>query len=355
MDKINNYETVLNTFKNIDFYDNLSIEDKIKREKHINIRKLLSDYHIVKPYDTNRSCGNCNYFDIAELKTNKIIRPNSKLIITRPAIEPEKSVVYVYQNWQEKYQEIKEKILDKGYYEGFCSNLKKIKGWFVEENVLRFGTPKTDDVYIEFEQANLNSLLKQKYYFADKETSRKLHLSYLGQISALGVYFNFNSKLAKGDKNKIIYETNLNTVACLKMKDLDINNLIEETSKDQIDFIDVIWADRRGKIAAVFEVELKRVWKDVLLRFQILKLLCGDYGKDIYYVIVGNDPDKDCPAICSWVNSLNFYRDFEKCKIKYLSVQKLIEILLKRDKKESNYLLRKEFFGSVTLQDIIIK
>lgn len=354
MDETNNHEIILNKFNNLSYYEGSTIKDKILNNSHKEVRKLLNNYNIVKPWDTNRACGKSNYFDIAELKTNSIIRPNSKLVVTRPTSDPEKPVVYVYQNWQDKYQEIKEKILDRGYYEGFQSDSKKIKGWFEEENVLRFGTLKTDSVYVEFELANLNSLIKQKYYFVDKETAQQLHLSYQGQISALGVYFGFNSKLAKGEKNLSLYGINLNSVACLTMKDIDLINLIEGKSKEQVDLIDVIWTNKKGKIIVAFEVELKRVWKDVLLKFQALKLLCGDYGKDIYFVIVGNDPNMDYPVICEWVNSINFNRDFQDAKIKYLSVQKLIEILTKRDKQKSQYPLLEEFFSSDVLLEIKI-
>jgi hypothetical protein len=353
MDEENNYEIILNKFSKVNYCDKTIIIDKITKKNHIEIRKLLGNYNIVKPWDTNRACGKCNYFDIAEVRTNNIIKPNSKLVITRPTLEPGKNIVYVYQNWNDKYQELRERILDKGYYEGFQTNSRKIKGWFDDENVLRFGTKKTDSVFVELEKANLNNLFKRKYYFEDKETSQSMHLNYQGQLSALGAYLGYKSKLAKGEKNKTLYGINLNTVAYLRMEDLDINNLIEGKSKDQVDFIDVMWANQNGKIAAVFEVELKRVWKDVLMKFQALKISCP-YGEDIHYIVVSDNPYLDYKNINDWLHSEMFIRDFKNCNIKYLSIEKLIEILLRRDKQKNNHNLIEEFFSESTLLDFII-
>jgi hypothetical protein len=349
---MDNYEIVLDKFHNLDYYDKTTIKEKLGKKSHIEVRKLLSKYNIVKPWDTNRACGKSDYFDIAELKTKNIIRPSSKLIVTRPTEYPEQSITLVYQNWEDKFSEIKEKILDKGYYEGFETDSKKIKCWFEDENILRFGTKKTDSVYIQFEKADLNSFIKQKHYFIDKETSQKQHLSYQAQISALGVYFGFYSKLARKERNQSIYEVELNTVATLSMRDLNINNLVEKKSMEQIDFIDVLWTEEDGKVIAAFEVELKRVWRDVLSRFQTLKLSCSNYGDDIFYIIVGDNPDKDYPIIREWIKTPNFYRDFQNCKIKYLPIQKLIYILAMRDKNRSSNLLYRDFFNNDTLLDL---
>ncbi len=349
----NNYELILNRFKSLNFYEASTLKDKIHKNNHIEVRKLLSNYNIVKPWDTNRSCGKSDYFDIPELKTSKIIRSNSKLVVTRPTLDSEKPVVYVYQNWQEKFWEITEKIIGKGYFENFQNDSKKIKGWFDEHNLLRFGTKKTDSVYVEFDRANLNSLLKQKYYFEDEETGQHLHLSYQAQLSALGAYFGLKSKLAKGEKNQSLYGLELNTIANLTMEDLNIENLKVGKSKEQVDYLDVIWANKNHKILAAFEVELKRDWLDVLSKFQNLKLLSGENGEEIYYVIVGNHPNKDIPAILEWVCAENIRRDFENTQLlKYLPIQNLKEILYKRDKHTIPNLLREEFFNGNILVDI---
>lgn len=344
---------ILDKFKNQQYSEKSLLIDQINNYNynHSEIKKILNNYNIVKPWDTNRSCGRCNYFDIAEMKTNNIIVPNSKLIVTRPTPSLEKSIVYVYQNWKDKFYEIKEKILDRGYYDSFNTNSKKIKGWFIDENILKFGTKKTDEVYIEFEQANLNSIMKQKFYFTDKETKLNEHMTYQGQLSALGVYFGFESKLARGDKNKSSYGINLRQIAILEMKDLELNHMIEKKSEEQIDFIDVVWAEEKGKIIAAFEVELKKVWKDVLLKFQELKLSCG-YGTEIFYIIVGDDPIKDFRGISDWVNAQSFSRDLFDLKLKYLPIQNLISILNKRDINTNKILLLKEFLNSSILMDI---
>lgn len=106
-----NSEIIINTFRNTQYIEKSEIINALKDSKHIEIRKLLNRYNILKPWDTNRSCGKCNYFDIAEIKTNKTIDPKSKLVVTRPTNDPNSSNILVYHNWYDKYNEIREKIL----------------------------------------------------------------------------------------------------------------------------------------------------------------------------------------------------------------------------------------------------
>ncbi len=136
------------------------------------------------------------------------------------------------------------------------------------------------------------------------------------------------------------------------MKDLDISNLTEKKSMEQIDFIDVLWSQENGKIIAVFEVELKRIWRDVLSRFQTLKLSCSEYGNDIYYIVVGENPDKDFPIIRDWLMTPNFYRDFKELKIKYLPINKLFNVLALRDKNRDRNQIYKEFVSDNSLLDL---
>lgn len=331
-----NYIKVLNSFDFKDYFSSEEIKECLKKSDHIDTTKIIKKYELTKPYDYVRACGENSFTDFALNKLNKITQEDSKYIIIRNI---KGKLIYLYTNKLTEKLEEMNWLAAKGYFSSITSTNNKIKGYFRnDDNVITIGKKSVGEIKITLEEANINTLASRKHYLFDKK-----HLAIQGQIAALGNYFGYMTKLARNDKNKKIYDIDLNTVSIATMKNLDLSNIKSRQSFKAIDFVDVIWIDKvKNNLTVAFEVELNKDWPAAIDRLMSVSY-ANSNSEDVTNIIISDRED-------DYINIKEYAKmDFRisvpiKFRLAHLTTSNLIEVLEMRDKGISLEHIREGFF-----------
>lgn len=331
----NNYIKILDSFKISDYIAAREVKKELQTSDHIEATRIIKKYGIAQPYDYIRSCGESNFTDFALNKLEKITEADSKYIISRTV---NGKVIHLYTNkLLEKVDEMRW-LVSKGYFDSIQSQSNKIKGYFKGENEITIGKKSVGEIRILLDEADINSIVKRKYYLFDKN-----HLSIQAQVAALGIHFGYMSKLARNDKNKKVYDINLNTICTATMEDVDISNLRSNKSYEQIDYVDVMWFDNKTKnMTVAIEVEFKEDWKDAIGRMETVSLGSSNSTKVINIIISTKEehffPIRDIAKM----DRIAFLP--MRFVLAHLTIQKLLEILAMRDNGVNAESMKKRFF-----------
>ena len=333
-----NYIKILDSFNFNEYITIKQMKDNLLKSNHIEAIKILKKHNITEPYDYLRACGKSNFTDFALNKLEKITQDDSKYIISRNV---KGKVIYLYaNNLAEKLEEMKF-LVTKGYFDTVESKNNRIKGYFKTENEITIGKKLTGEIKIVLEQADINSIVTRKYYLFDKN-----HLSIQGQLGALGIYFGYESKLAKNDKNKEIYGVNLNTVCVATIDDIDISNLKSEKSLEKIDYVDVIWVSKNtNNLTVAIEVEFKEDWVGTIIRLLSVSLASNEPQKVINVIVSDKEEDYFIIRDTAKMDMIELLPI--KFNLAHITTQKLINILKMRDNGIEEERVKRKFFCDI--------
>jgi hypothetical protein len=319
----NENERILKSFNIPEYIKSKEFVDQIKLSSHTQIAESCKQFGFKYNHDYLRSCGNLNFTDLYPNAIINDLNDNSKYIIIKENLIGVPPIALVSNTFKEDFLYIYEYYIKRGYYD---KNKNCIKGHFIDENILRFGTQKHGYYNIEFEKANITTLIKQKSYLLSVE-----HLHLQAQLCAIGAHLGLGSKIARGEKNQSVWDVNINKIASVQLLDLQIKNMLVKKEREEIDLVDVVWSDRLdGKIIAAFEVELSENWKPALDRLQSLKLACNSYSHLIKFVIVADE--KYYGTIKELAQMERYKRDFSINNLYFLPICNFLDILVLRDK-----------------------
>ncbi|MBX4261546.1 hypothetical protein KTC96_02650 [Clostridium estertheticum] len=329
------YINILDSFKVNDYITTKEIKKELKESDHISAVKIIRKYDIAQPYDYIRACGKSDFTDFALNKLERITEEDSKYIISRNV---NGKVIYLStNNLYEKVEEMKW-LVSKGYFNSVQSQTRKIKGYFKAENEITIGKKSVGEIKIFLEKADINTIVKRKYYLFDKN-----HSSIQAQVGALGIYFGYMSKLARNNKNENIYGINLKTICTATMKNVDISKLQSNKSYEKIDYVDVIWISNSTTVA--LEIEFKEGWVDAISRLASVSL-ASCCSRNVINVIISNE-ERHYNTI-SAVAKMDIVASLPiKINLAHLTTQKLLDILSMRDKGANSELLKKKFFNEL--------
>jgi hypothetical protein len=330
-----NYIKILDSFKFDEYITAKQIKKELRESDHIEATKIIKKYGIAQPYDYVRACGKNNFTDFALNKLENRTENDSKYIISRNF---NGKIIYLYTDkLLEKVEEMKW-LVSKGYFDTIQSNNNKMKGYFKDENEITIGKKSVGEIKILLDEADINSIVKRKYYLFDKN-----HLTIQAQVGALGVYLGYITKLAQNDKNKEIYGVNLNTVCTATIENVDLSNLKSEKSLEKIDYVDVMWIDNiTDNLTVAFEVEFKEDWLDALTRLVSVSLASSCSSKVVNVVI--SEKEEDFFVIRDTANMDMISLLPIKFKLAHLTTQKFLEILSMRDIGVEPDLMKERFF-----------
>lgn len=300
---------------------------------HAETLNIFKRFGVISNFDYARSCGYLNFTDFYINKASCKLNRNSKYNIIRPNRNGDN--LYLTCSLPNIISELKERFILK---ESSCYDSKhgRLKGHFIEENVLRFGT-KNDGYYqITFETADLSSLLKKDSYYLPSMS----HIEIQAQLSNLAYFLGYTSKVARGEKGKDVYGVNMSEVATVSSLDLD--HFKDSISRQQIDFIDVLWFENQN-IIACFEVELSKNWHGVVDRFLHMCFLYKELGYSIYCIIVSYEKYEG--TLKKIFSSEVYAEPLNNGIIMFLPLERLIDFLPKVNLMDSSAKQRREFFN----------
>lgn len=162
----------------------------------------------------------------------------------------------------------------------------------------------------------------------------------------MGNYLGYITKLARNDKNKEIYDVNLNTVSIATMQDLDLSKIESAKSYKIIDYVDVIWIDfLRKSLTVAFEVEIKKDWSSAIDR--LMSVSHANSNSENVINIIISDKEDDYRSIREYAKM-----DFRvsvpiKFKLAHLTTNRLLEILKMRDKGFSLEHIKESFLNKL--------
>jgi hypothetical protein len=314
-------KTVFSSIDTAEYINSQEFIDNVQRCDHQEIKEACIQFGFKYSHDYMKSCGDPNFTDLYPNSIYNILNDNSKYIIIKGNGEGKPPIALVNNNFKENFYELHERYFSKGYYD---KNKNCIKAHIVDENILRFGTQDYGYFNIEFEEASIIDLIKQKIYIVSYE-----HKNYQANLCALGGNLGYETKLAQGDKNLILSNVELKkNIATLLYDNIISNNIkLEGGDKKAIDFIDVIWKDCvKNQINFAFEIEKSKDWNSALGRLSTLRL-ASPYGDLIKYVIVADE--KYYHNVKSKAQKLIYKRDFSSDKLFFLPIDSLINLIKK--------------------------
>lgn len=336
-----NYIKILDSFKFDEYITTKQIKTELKEADHIEATKIIKKYSIAQPYDYIRACGKSDFTDFALNKLSRITDEDSKYIISRCV---NNKVIYLQTNNLLEIVDKMKWLERRGYFNNIKSSNKKIKGYFKEENQITIGKKSVGEIKILLEKADINSIAIRKYYLYDKN-----HLNIQAQFGALGVYFGYKSKLARNDKNKSIYGTNLNEICIATINDIELSSLRSDKSREKIDYVDIIWIKDKNiydKIDIVsIEVEIKRDWQDAIIRLASVTDAVKSNVRIVNLII--SEKEDDVSEIRAIANMDILYHLKGRLNLAHMTIQKFIEILRMRDGHIKCDILKEYFFSSL--------
>ncbi|MFW6015650.1 MAG: hypothetical protein ACOCRK_04375 [bacterium] len=309
------------------------------------MKQILKKTGIVTHNDYIRSINykTNNFTDINLNKVYNIVNDNSKYIISLNYSDKKDAIILHNSNLKEKLMEIHSKFVVRNISSGYDQKRNRVFCHFENDTRLRIGNKSSEYMYIDFDQSNLENLLKKNNYIL------QTHSDIQAQLLHLGLSFGFNVKVAINDENKYTDYFNgkyLKEISTIKIEDLDIKEYNSLHSRKKIDLIDVLWTDKtKNKIIAAFEIELSNNYIDAFIRLGELLNHYNTKRHKIFSIIVSNREAKNC--ITNNYN-LSSIRSLFNNNAFFLSINDLRDMLIFKDElgfKSHQNIQRNKFFN----------
>lgn len=254
---------------------------------HKKLKDKIQKNQLLSPIDQITACGSHGFTDLHFTNLDRKLTTDSKYYIALNINNT--PVILSHPNLYNLRKEIDEKMIKTNYFSGYDKKNNRVILHYEKDGIFRIGNKHGSEKFLtEFNICDFHVLAKRSNYnfFINSLPNKDKHRAIQVLICELGISLGFKVKVARNDFSRIcssIYSSDVKD-NLLTIKDLNLNNIEEDSSLNSIDLIDVLWLDKfTDSIIAAFEVERSKNYD------QVLRRLSNIINPNTYLICVGDD------------------------------------------------------------------